>query len=144
MKAQRILLATDLSETSRTAEALATRLADVFGAILVVVYVTPGQPTEHLGPQYVGLQDPEIPEVARKLATIRPASGNTCEHRILVGDPATEVLSLTKQEPFDLIVLGTHGRSIAKRLMLGNVAERVLTHAAPAVLVCKGPARAKE
>jgi nucleotide-binding universal stress UspA family protein len=134
MKMQRILLA--------TAEALATQLADVFGAVLLVVYVTPGQPTQHLGPQYRGLQDPQIPEVARKLATIKPASGNACEHRILVGDPATEILNLTKQEPFDLVVLGTHARSIAKRLVLGNVAERVLTHAAPAVLVCKGPARA--
>lgn len=144
MKMQRVLLATDLSETSRAAEALATRLADVCGADLLVVYVTPGQPTEHLGPLYSGLQDSEIPEVARKLAAIRPASGNACEHRILVGDPATEILNATKQEKIDLVVLGTHGRSVAKRLMLGNVAERVLTHATPAVFVCKGPSREKD
>jgi nucleotide-binding universal stress UspA family protein len=114
---QRILLATDLSGTSRAAEAFATQLANAFGAVLLVVYVTPGQPTEHLGPQYRGLQDPEIPEVARRLATIKPASGIAC--------------NLTKQERFDLVVLGTHARSIAKRLMLGNVAERGLTYAAP-------------
>ena len=141
MDVQKILLATDLSETSRAAEALATRLADSYGAELLVVYVTPGQPTAHLGPPYGGLADPAIPEVARKLAAIRPAQEKGCEHRILVGDPAAEILSLTKQENIDLVVLGTHARSVAKRL-LGNVAERVLTHAAPAVLVCKGPSRA--
>jgi nucleotide-binding universal stress UspA family protein len=69
--------------------------------------------------------------------------GATSEHRILVGEPAAEILKLTRQEKIDLIVLGTHARSVAKRLMLGNVAERVLTHATPAVLVCKGRPTAK-
>ncbi len=141
MDVQKILLATDLSDASRSAEALATRLADSYGAELLVVYVTPGQPTAHLSPPYGGLADPAIPEVARKLAAIRPAQGRGCEHRILVGDPAAEILGLTRQENIDLVVLGTHARSVAKRL-LGNVAQRVLTHAAPAVLVCKGPSKA--
>jgi nucleotide-binding universal stress UspA family protein len=144
MDVRKILLATDLSDTSSAAEALATRLADAYGAELLVVYVTPGQPTAHLGPLYSGLPDPGISEVARNLAAIKPTSGKACEHRILVGDPATEILNVTRQEKIDLVVLGTHARSVAKRLMLGNVAERVLTHATPAVFVCKGPSRAKE
>jgi nucleotide-binding universal stress UspA family protein len=140
MDVQRILLATDLTDTSSAAEALAVRLADVHGAELLVVYVTPGQPTAHLGPLYSGLAEPEIAEAARKLAAIRPASGKPCEHRILAGDPAAEILNLVGHEKIDLVVLGTQARSVAKRLILGNVAERVLTHATPAVLVCKGPA----
>jgi nucleotide-binding universal stress UspA family protein len=143
MDVRKILLATDLSAASSEAEALATRLADSYGAELLVVYVTPGQPTEHLGPQYGDLSDPAIPEIARKLAAIRPAGGAACEHRILVGEPASQILKVTQEETIDLVILGTHARSVAKRLVLGNVAERVLTHATPAVLVCKGPSTAK-
>jgi nucleotide-binding universal stress UspA family protein len=144
MDVKRILLATDLSVASAAAEALAVRLADSYGAELLVVYVTPGQATNHLGPQYGGLSDPAIPEVARKLAAIKPARENACEHRILVGDPAAEVLRLTTEENIDLVVLGTHARSVTKRLMLGNVAERVLTRATPEVLVCKGSSKARD
>jgi nucleotide-binding universal stress UspA family protein len=59
----------------------------------------------------------------------------------LVGDPATEILNVAAQEEVDLIVLGTHAHSAAKRILLGNVAERVLRHATAAVYVCKGPSK---
>jgi nucleotide-binding universal stress UspA family protein len=133
---ERILLATDLSETSNAAAELATALSQAHGAKLLVVYVSPGQPTAHMGPLYSSLPDPQIPQVARKLAAIHPQNDG-CEHRILVGDPATEIISVAKQESADLIILGTHAWSGARRLLLGSVAEYVLQHAPAAVYVCK-------
>ena len=42
------------------------------------------------------------------------------------GSAALEILNLTAEQGIDLIVMVTHGRSGAKRLFLGSVAERVV------------------
>jgi nucleotide-binding universal stress UspA family protein len=91
-----------------------------------------------MGPFYSSLPDPEIPQIARKLAAIHPQNDG-CEHRILVGDPATEIINVAKQENADLIILGTHAWSAPRRLLLGSVAEYVLRHSPVTVYVCKPP-----
>jgi nucleotide-binding universal stress UspA family protein len=49
---------------------------------------------------------------------------------------------LTKAEEFhcDLIVMGTHGRTGLRRLLVGSVAEAVMRKAPCPVLTVKGPA----
>jgi hypothetical protein len=58
------------------------------------------------------------------------------------GNPAEEILRYATKHGIDLIVLGTHGRTGLSRLLLGNVAERVLRAARCPVLVV--PARRVE
>jgi nucleotide-binding universal stress UspA family protein len=61
------------------------------------------------------------------------------EHRLAVGDPATEILQAAKDVQADLIVMGTHGRAGASRVLMGSVAEQVLRRASCPVLTVKAP-----
>jgi hypothetical protein len=53
------------------------------------------------------------------------------------GDPAREIVQLASDVAADLIVVGTHGRTGMMKLLLGSVAQTVLTNAACPVLVVK-------
>ena len=47
------------------------------------------------------------------------------------------VIETAKAEGCDLIVMASHGRQGVKALILGSVAQKVLTHAAVPVLIVK-------
>jgi len=48
-----------------------------------------------------------------------------------------EIINFTKTHRFDLIVMGSHGRSGLKKLVLGSVANGVIQHAKCPVLVTR-------
>lgn len=53
------------------------------------------------------------------------------------GDPAAEIIAAAREA--DLIVMTTHGRGMADRVLLGSVADRVARHApTPTLLVRTG------
>lgn len=55
------------------------------------------------------------------------------------GNPADSIVQLAERGHFDLIVMGTHGRTGVARLLLGSVAERVARLAPCPVLVVPAP-----
>lgn len=57
--------------------------------------------------------------------------------------PADVVLAKAAETRADLVVLGTHGRSAASRMLLGSVAEEILRLATADVLVVPGRATAR-
>jgi nucleotide-binding universal stress UspA family protein len=59
--------------------------------------------------------------------------------RVLQGSPARSIIDVAVNEPFDLIVMGTHGRTGVERFVLGSVAEEVMRRAPCAVLTVKRP-----
>jgi nucleotide-binding universal stress UspA family protein len=75
-------------------------------------------------------------ELRQQLESIVP-EGVPCEHRLLIGDPAGEIVRLAELEDVDLIVMATHGRTGLSRLILGSVAEAVVRRAACAVYTVK-------
>jgi universal stress protein A len=48
---------------------------------------------------------------------------------VAVGRPAEEILRVAREEKVDLIVMGSHGRTGLRHLLLGSVAEAVTRHA---------------
>jgi nucleotide-binding universal stress UspA family protein len=70
--------------------------------------------------------------------------GRPVRTEVVPGDPATELLRLARERPFDLVVLGSHGRKGFSRLVLGSVAERVVRHAPCTVLVVRRREPARE
>jgi nucleotide-binding universal stress UspA family protein len=62
------------------------------------------------------------------------------EHRLVAGDPGAEILRAAREEPCDLIVMGTHGRTGLGRVLLGSVAEQVVRRAPCPALTVKAPA----
>lgn len=57
-------------------------------------------------------------------------------HRIQ-GDPARAICQFAKDEGFDMIAMGTHGRSGMTHLLMGSVAEKVLRHSPVPVVTAR-------
>lgn len=56
----------------------------------------------------------------------------------LTGAPWNEIVGAAKNDPaIDLIVMGTHGRTGLKHVLIGSVAEKVVRHAGCPVLVIR-------
>jgi nucleotide-binding universal stress UspA family protein len=118
---QQILAATDFSDNAEAALAVAVQTARAQQAALHVLHVfTPGEI------EVTQLLADAVANVAPDVPVTVAATG---------GDPAQEILRYAARHPIDLIVLGTHGRTGVSRLLLGNVADRVLRGARCPVLV---------
>lgn len=55
----------------------------------------------------------------------------------VVGPPSAEILAAADAEDAQMIVMGTHGRGFLGRVLMGSVAQRVLTEAKVPVLLVK-------
>ena len=62
---------------------------------------------------------------------------STVRYHVKNGDPFEGILDGAEDLMSDLIVLATHGRTGIKRLVIGNVAEKVVRHAPCPVLTVK-------
>jgi universal stress protein A len=82
-------------------------------------------------------------EVRARLDAVRrevdPLGGRHVSARVVQGMPGPAIVEAASSEPFDLIVMGTHGRTGVDRIVSGSVAEHVMRHAPCAVLTVKGP-----
>lgn len=139
---KRICCAVDFSEPSRLALARAADLArrDDAELLLVHVYEVP-QPAGELLVAAVDLTGPVAAEAEKSL---RPWIGEAVrlrgapvKSRVLAGQPALEVTQAAVEAGCDLVVVGTHGRTGVKRLVLGSVAERIVREAHCDVLVVR-------
>ncbi|MGE5184806.1 MAG: universal stress protein [Acidobacteriota bacterium] len=58
--------------------------------------------------------------------------------RTAFGSPAAETLAMLDADPkLDLVVVGSHGRTGIRRVLLGSVAEKIVRHARTPVLVAR-------
>jgi nucleotide-binding universal stress UspA family protein len=62
-------------------------------------------------------------------------TGCEVDFRIELGDVATTICRVAEELPADVIIVGSHGRSGLKRMLLGSVSEHVVRHAPCPVLV---------
>lgn len=138
-----ILHPTDFSEPSEHALSLAAALARDHGARLVLLHVVP--PPAVLGGDALVLPPPDThDEEKRRLDRLAVPAGLPAERRLAEGDPAVEILRLAKECNADLIVLGTHGRTGLRRLLMGSVAEQIVRWSDCPVLTVKTPPPAAE
>jgi nucleotide-binding universal stress UspA family protein len=63
----------------------------------------------------------------------------TGEAALAHGVPWQEIIAMACKRNATLIVMGTHGRTGLRHLLLGSVAEQVVRHASCPVLVCRHP-----
>lgn len=66
------------------------------------------------------------------------------EPAVIRGEARTEILHSLEEHPFDLVILGTHGRGGLDRLVLGSVASTVARKAPCSVLVIPAEAALEE
>ncbi|HMN94729.1 MAG TPA: universal stress protein [Hydrogenophaga sp.] len=142
---KKILVPTDGSELAAHAARAAAGLAKSQAAQVVGVYVIDPFP-------YIGIGDASAVGLQAYLAEAKNAAGlaleavaKACEAEgvSFAGDTIERnvvyegILETADAEACDLIVMGSHGRQGVKALILGSVAQKILTHAKVPVLVVK-------
>jgi nucleotide-binding universal stress UspA family protein len=137
MAIRSILVPVDYSEGSGAALAFAVELAKTFGAAVDVVHVW-DRPT--YVPEHVTVHQPTGPsrslvELIRENAeremdafiqTAKLPTDITVRPRLLSGNPASTILAELDAAHHDLLVVGTHGRTGLRHLLLGSVAEKLV------------------
>lgn len=145
MKNRIILFPTDFSPANQAALEYATSLARDTGAKLLIAHVEEPPVAYGAGETYLGPLTSEPTELEELLERVRPTDPAVpFAHRLLLGDPATEIVRLAEEEKVDLIVLGTHGRTGLVRLLMGSVAEAIVRRASCPVLTLKDPQEKKK
>lgn len=142
---KKILVPTDGSHLAAAAAETAVQLAKSQSAQVVGVYVIDPFP-------YIGIGDASAVGLQAYLTEAKSAAGRAldglgkvCEASgvVFAGDTIERnvvyegILETADAEGCDLIVMGSHGRQGVKALILGSVAQKVLTHAKVPVLVVK-------
>ena len=146
---KRILLCTDFSENSVAAREYATDFAANFGASLSILHVVNssrlGFPAFEVGVPF-DLQEilKGIEESVKKAFELMVQEcGTACQivkTYSRIGVPANEIVRFAQEESMDLIVMGTHGWTGFRHLILGSTAENVVRTATCPVLTVKSPA----
>src|SRR5678815_2309970 len=77
-------------------------------------------------------------EIAQGAVRRLAGEGLIAEATVVVGDARAALLDAARAMPAKLIVVGSHGRTGVKKLLLGSVASHVVTHAPCSVLVVRG------
>ena len=140
---QRIVHPTDLSPASEPAFAQALEIAGREGAELILVHVL--EPISPVSDGHDRARHRELrivmeasarrsldPLLARAEKAQVASSGLVTE-----GWPPEEIVKIARKRGAHLIVIGTHGRTGIKRLLLGSVAERVILLAPCPVLTVR-------
>ena len=144
--AMKVLVATDGSECSREAIERLPALVPLDDLEAVVISVAPiPVPADVTGmgvpfADYNRLIDEvqvEARQHADEAAHALEARGIRTRTVIGQGDAAHGILELAGTEKPDLIVVGSHGRSGLKKLLLGSVSARIVSDAVAPVLVIK-------
>jgi nucleotide-binding universal stress UspA family protein len=135
----RILVATDFSVQARNALEWARRLADAFGARLVLFHVINIFSLAEMGCAMEGGIDPLglVREQSQKCIAELKSQFPDLETMIREGAPRPMIIDAARELNCQLIVMGTHGRSGLAHLLLGSVAEYVVRHSSVPVLTIR-------
>lgn len=135
---QKILVATDGSESSRFALEEALELAQPTSAAVTIVYVRHAPPGMLGDPFYQRSLTAELRranETVTVAAAVAHTAGVEADTEVLEGDPAEQILELARLRDADLIVVGSRGLGPIAGTLLGSVSREVLRHADRPVLV---------
>jgi universal stress protein A len=164
MQVKKILVPIDHTEPSHLALQWGASLVQHYGAQLLLLHVVPKAVEEVPPPPLGSIVAPSYVERVATQGSPSPSEGLVIDHvaqaetaladlarsqltapvpatvRVAVGRPAEEILRVAEEEGVDLIVMGTHGRTGLRQVLLGTVTETVGRTAPCAVLMVKMPA----
>jgi nucleotide-binding universal stress UspA family protein len=127
----RMLVPVDGSENAEKALQYAALLAEKTDAKMTLLYV----------------QEPSLfrlrPQVAKEIGTrvlaraVSQVKGIKLDQKLESGHPAKMIIQTAKEGDYDVIVMGSHGHSSARRFLLGSVSDYVIHYADRSVLLIK-------
>lgn len=134
----RILIVTDGSSYSHAATMKALDFALAYGSELSVVSVV------DVPPEFYG-EAPEAVEglinnarrYVEKVRKMAEATGIKVDTWVKEGEAYETIVGFALEHKIDMMIMGSHGRTGLRRLMMGSVAEKVIGHAHCPVLVAR-------
>ena len=134
----RILIVTDGSSYSHSATMKALDFAQAYGSELSIVSVV-DVPPEFYGEAPKVVEDlinnaRRYVEQVRQMAEATGIKANTC---VKEGEAYETIVCFALENKIDMMIMGSHGRTGLRRLMMGSVAEKVIGHAHCPVLVAR-------
>jgi nucleotide-binding universal stress UspA family protein len=144
MMFEKILYPTDFSDVSKKALDYIKQLKHAGAKELIVLHVIDERKIEAIvlygtRKSYVVIN--QIEEEARKeVSAIEKElkeSGFEVKGRIETGIPLRQILRVEEEEGVSIIVVGSHGKTNIKEMLLGSVSEKVIRKSKNPVLVIK-------
>jgi universal stress protein A len=133
LKFRKILVPVDFSIGTATQLRVARELARQSNGTLVLLHVREPflDPDGTLEP---GTDDSDFHLMLEAIKLDLTQSGFKVESHRVKGSPGPEIVEMAKDAGADLIVMGTHGRTGLKHMLMGSVAEHVVRRARCPVL----------
>ncbi|HEX5698598.1 MAG TPA: universal stress protein [Rhodoferax sp.] len=140
-----ILVPVDGSDTAQMAVGKATALAQAFGSRVTVIYVIDPYPFTGVGTDFAyGQAEYLSAATAEANASVKLAKESFSNAGVDVETSVVEahtawrgIVEAGESLQADLIVMGSHGRNALEKLVLGSVAQAVLSHTKLPVLVVR-------
>lgn len=148
----RILVPVDFSPHSDRALRYAARLAGWLGASVELVHVVDNPfasgawTSEIYVPSLPQMLESLVADARKRLEALKKVvadQGVKVDAMVLEGQPAFAIIDHAADGRFDLIVMGTHGRTGFSHAFMGSVAERVVRRAPCPVLTVRETAEAE-
>ena len=141
---KRILIATDGSEYTKEAVSTGLRLAKILGADVTALYVIDQTsfvsfPIDSSIVSVYSLLENEGKRAVDEVKKEGEQQGIKVTPVVVEGSPTRKIVEMAAD--FDLVVIGTLGRSALSKLFMGSVAERVNRYAPCPVLVVRNRKR---
>jgi nucleotide-binding universal stress UspA family protein len=150
MLPRRILLASDGSEDAAREARTAIELSEKLGTELHLVYVEHVPSVFYLPPGFwefdmelqrdvaERIEEEAFARLTQEVEIVREAGNKVAQVHERVGTPDEEIVKLAEELGVDLIVVGSRGLGLLKRVLMGSVSESGLQHADASVLVARG------
>ena len=141
---KKILIATDGSEYTKEAVSTGLHLAKILGAEVTALYVIDQTsfvsfPIDSSIVSVYSLLENEGKRAVDEVKKEGEQAGVMVNTVVVEGSPTRKIVEMASD--FDLVVIGTLGRSALSKLFMGSVAERVTRYAPCPVLVVRSRKR---
>ena len=141
---KKILVTTDLSETSALAFEPACELAAAFGAEMLVVHVVEDQLPAYMDEftavpidTILNTQTRRATESLDQFLAAHLPEGARVESLVAHGIAHLEIPRIAEERGVDLIVMATHGRGFVSHALFGSTTERIVRKAPCPVLTIR-------
>lgn len=143
MNLHKILCPIDFSSGSQKAMRVAARLAMDTDAQLVLFHAWDMSPIA-LGPEFMvppnlfqDVSDAAAKELDGAQREVSALGAKRVSTKLVNGLPWMMIVGELEEPTYDLVVVGTHGRTGLSRILLGSVAEKVVRHAPCSVVAVR-------
>jgi nucleotide-binding universal stress UspA family protein len=136
VKFSSILVALDGSDNSRNAALRSLELAKQYGSRITAVFAIQMLPEYTLWEKYTDSMEEKARTVLDTFTSQAKAENLTVDTIVEYGDDVGRcIVDQIRKSAADITVMGSHGRTGLRRLLMGSVAEQVLSQAPCPVLI---------